>query len=224
MTSTVTWSARRPVLRTARTRSTSRTPGRKTSESSSPAGIPRSTSRASPRRQRCRPTRSARTTRRSSSSSSAPMTPTHVDLALIIPDQVIQANAPISTAIEYAGDPLNAATLSPTATRVVAQPWSDFGASEDPGWPFDRVTLATFQQVGLDLGHLLHPQRQLMLADADGQADVGTRTGRPGRHLPGQRRPQRRRVPQHRHTRPRGLVQRARTSTWSAAVGQGRPR
>ena len=31
---------------------------------------------------------------------------------------------------------------------VVAQPWSDYGAAEDPAWPFDRVTLATFGQVG----------------------------------------------------------------------------
>src|SRR6185437_12414836 len=31
----------------------------------------------------------------------------HVDLGLVIPDQVIQGNAPIATAIEYAGDPSN---------------------------------------------------------------------------------------------------------------------
>ena len=72
----------------------------------------------------------------------------HVDLALIIPDQVIQANAPISTAIEYAGDPLNPANNLTDSDAVVAQPWSDFGAYEDPGWPFGRVTLASFQEVG----------------------------------------------------------------------------
>ena len=72
----------------------------------------------------------------------------HVDLALIIPDQVIQANAPISTAIEYAGDPLNPANTLTESAAVVAQPWADFGAFEDPGWPFGRVTLASFQQVG----------------------------------------------------------------------------
>ena len=72
----------------------------------------------------------------------------HVDLALIIPDQVIQANAPISTAIQYAGDPLNPANALTDSDAVVAQPWADFGAYEDPDWPFGRVTLATFQQVG----------------------------------------------------------------------------
>ena len=87
----------------------------------------------------------------------------HVDLGLIIPDQVIQGNAPIATAIQYAGDPSNASTLS-TDAALVAQPWSDYGASDDPAWPFNRVTLATFGQVGSIWGTAYIRQGNMMLA------------------------------------------------------------
>ncbi len=87
----------------------------------------------------------------------------HVDLSLVIPDQVIQGNAPIATAIEYAGDPSNASTLS-TDAALVAQPWSDYGASEDPAWPFNRVTLATFGQVGAIWGTSYIRNGNVMLA------------------------------------------------------------
>ena len=87
----------------------------------------------------------------------------HVDLGLVIPDQVIQGDAPIATAIEYAGDPSNAGTLS-TDAALVAQPWSDYGASEDPAWPFNRVTLATFGQVGAIWGTSYIRNGNVMLA------------------------------------------------------------
>ena len=87
----------------------------------------------------------------------------HVDLGLIIPDQVIQGDAPIATAIEYAGDPSNANTLG-TDAALVAQPWSDYGAAEDPAWPFNRVTLATFGQVGAIWGTSYIRNANVMLA------------------------------------------------------------
>ena len=65
----------------------------------------------------------------------------------------------------------------------MAQPWADFGAFEDPGWPFGRVTLASFQQVGSVWGTSYIRNGNRMLVISDGQADVGTRIGRPGRHL-----------------------------------------
>ena len=87
----------------------------------------------------------------------------HVDLSLVIPDQVIQGDAPIATAIEYAGAPSKASTLS-TDAALVAQPWSDYGASEDPAWPFNRVTLATFGQVGAIWGTSYIRNGNVMLA------------------------------------------------------------
>ena len=142
----------------------------------------------------------------------------HVDLSLVIPDQVIQGDAPIATAIEYAGDPSKAGTLS-TDAALVAQPWSDYGASEDPAWPFNRVTLATFGQVGAIWGTSYIRNGNVMLASpvvkrmsglggsggtrALGNIyrvnDVLNADGTLNPVDPG----------------PRGVVQRARTSAWS---------
>ena len=46
----------------------------------------------------------------------------------------------------------------------MAQPWSDYGASEDPAWPFNRVTLATFGQVGAIWGTSYIRNGNVMLA------------------------------------------------------------
>ena len=142
MTPTVTRSARRPALRTARTPSMWRAPGRQDlriefsgwDRGGLPAGLRQ-------RRRPCRPARSARTTPRSSSSQLGTGDADHVDLGLIIPDQVIQANAPISTAIEYAGDPPTRPTPSPRATpswlsrgRTSAPPKTRAGRSAGSRW------------------------------------------------------------------------------------------
>lgn len=83
----------------------------------------------------------------------------------MIPDQVIQSNAPIATAIQYAGSPQNSSGLS-TDDALVAQPWSDYGASDSSDWPFNRVTLATFGQVGSIWGTSYIRSDNMMIAAA----------------------------------------------------------
>ena len=58
---------------------------------------------------------------------------TGVDFGLVIPDQVIQPDAPIATVIQYAGDPTYTGPNS-TADRatLVAQPWSKVGSADTP--------------------------------------------------------------------------------------------
>ena len=74
---------------------------------------------------------------------------TGVDFGLVIPDQVIQPDAPIATVIQYAGDP-NYTGPDSTADRptLVAQPWSKIGSAENPGHFAQRTELADFGQVG----------------------------------------------------------------------------
>ncbi|GAA1953545.1 hypothetical protein GCM10009776_14240 [Microbacterium deminutum] len=75
---------------------------------------------------------------------------TGVDFGLVIPDQVVQTNAPIATAIQYAG--LRTSTAAGMAS-VVAQPWSLIGSSDAANWPPPaRQTLATYGQVGSTWG------------------------------------------------------------------------
>ena len=72
-----------------------------------------------------------------------------VDFGLIIPDQVIQPDAPIATVIQYAGDP-NYTGPGSTADRptLVAQPWSKVGSADTPATSHQRTELADFGQVG----------------------------------------------------------------------------
>jgi len=78
---------------------------------------------------------------------------TGIDFGLVIPDQVIQQDAPIATVIQYAGDP-NYTGPGSTADRptLVAQPWSKTGSAETPGHFEQRTELADYGQVGSTWG------------------------------------------------------------------------
>ena len=135
----------------------------------------------------------------------------HVDLSLVIPDQVIQANAPIATAIEYAGRSEQGGhpehrRRAGGATLVGLRRFRGPGLAVQPGHA------GHLRPGRSDLGHLLHPQRQRDAGLAGGEADVRARRigrhQRAGQHLPGQRCPERGRHPESRDPGPRGVVQR----------------
>ncbi|MEV8268590.1 DUF5979 domain-containing protein [Microbacterium sp. NPDC076911] len=91
---------------------------------------------------------------------------TSVDLSLVIPDQVVQENAPIATAIQYPGDPAAEGNFSQGLASLVAQPWSDEGSSDDDNWPFARQTLGTFEETGSIWGTAYIRDGNMMLASA----------------------------------------------------------
>lgn len=87
-----------------------------------------------------------------------------VDFGLVVPDQVVQTNAPIATAIQYAG---LTTSVSGAESAVVAQPWSLIGSSDAGGWPpAQRQTLATYGEVGSTWGLTFNRTTNAMLVAA----------------------------------------------------------
>lgn len=86
-----------------------------------------------------------------------------VDFGLVIPDQVIQNDAPLATAIQYAGLPdATAADLS----AVVAQPWSAVGSSDNPNHFNQRTEIASFAEVGSVWGLSYNRTANFLVASA----------------------------------------------------------
>jgi len=91
---------------------------------------------------------------------------TAVDFGLVIPDEVIQTNAPLSTVIQYAGRPGATGNTSNGLTAIASQPWSLTGSSDTPGHFNQRNSLATFAQVGSTWGMTYNRTRNIMIASA----------------------------------------------------------
>ena len=90
----------------------------------------------------------------------------------------------------------------------MAQPWADFGAYEDPGWPFGRVTLATFQQVGSVWGTSYIRNGNRMLVSPTVKRMSGLGPGGLGAIYQINDVLNPNGSTQHRYARPRGLVRR----------------
>lgn len=101
----------------------------------------------------------------------SPAAATGVDFGLIIPDQVIQPDAPIATAIMYAGDPQRVQQGNPNyapdqLSTIVAQPWSKTGSSDNPNHFDQRAELANFKQVGSVYGLSYNRTKNFFLSSA----------------------------------------------------------
>ena len=109
----------------------------------------------------------------------------------------------------------------------MAQPWSDYGASEDPAWPFNRVTLATFGQVGAIWGTSYIRNGNMMLASPVVKRMSGLGGAGGTRALGNIYRVNNVLNPDgtlNPRPRPRRCGSTCRTSTWSTRRQQGRPR
>jgi hypothetical protein len=94
---------------------------------------------------------------------------TGVDLAVNAPEDFSTDDAPVATVIQYAGKPSGSAGSQPA---VVAQPYSanfpvSHGGNSDDPTPFpERVTLATFAEVGAVWGSAFQTSTNDMLVSA----------------------------------------------------------
>lgn len=98
-----------------------------------------------------------------------------VDFGLVIPDQVIQNDAPLATAIQYAGLP---AATAKDLSAIVAQPWSAVGSSDDPNHFDKRTEVASFGEVGSVWGLSYNRTGNFLVAAASlkrmsGMGDLG---------------------------------------------------